>query len=72
LVLSASIDHADVDEWLKDRSKRLQLAQLLMEHAREASIAACKALAQAHPYISGDSVKVSTRVLPLRVFYTNS
>jgi hypothetical protein len=70
LALPASIDHSDIDKWLEDRSQQLQLAQLSMEHAREAMIAARKASARAHLYVSGDLVKVSTRVLPLRTSST--
>jgi hypothetical protein len=70
LALLASIDHSDIDKLLEDRSKQLQLAQLSMEHAREAMIAARKASAGGHLYVSGDLVKVSTRVLPLRTSST--
>ena len=58
--------YGDVDNWLAKRQRELKAAQVPLERARAAMVAAQKASSRAHVYKVGDKVKVSTRVLPLR------
>lgn len=66
--LSSVLDDvdADVEQWLQDRKHELQQAQLSLEAAREAMLRAHRTIGTPHVYRSGDFVKVSTRVLPMR------
>jgi hypothetical protein len=60
----------DIDVWLNNRSHALRKAQISLEGAREAMIRAHKASGNHHVYAAGDLVKISTRVLPLRITST--
>jgi hypothetical protein len=60
----------DVDIWLQNRSKALRKAQISLESGRQAMIRAQNASDKAHVYAVGDLVKVSTKVLPLRLSST--
>jgi hypothetical protein len=57
----------DIDVWLHTRASALRKAQISLESAREAMIRAHKASDKPHVYAAGDLVKISTRVLPLRI-----
>jgi hypothetical protein len=60
----------NVDAWLQQRKAELQKAQVHLEYARAAMIKARISAASSRTYAVGDQVKVSTRVLPLRVAST--
>jgi hypothetical protein len=56
----------DIDVWLRSRKGAFEKANVSLVAARAAMIRAQKATGKHHTYKSGDLVKVSTRVLPLR------
>ena len=54
------------EQWLQSRKEDLKKAGVSLEHARTVMIDAHKAAPNAHQYASGNLVKVSTRVVPMR------
>ena len=59
-------DFLVVEQWLQNRKEDLKKAGVSLEHACTVMIDAHKAAPNAQQYASGNLVKVSTRVLPMR------
>lgn len=70
--LALDLTFENVDAWLKLRSEQLKQDNINLEHARTAMMKARKAAASTVTYAVGDQIKVSQRVLPLRVPSTQS
>ena len=62
----------DTDAWLSQPARTLKQANVSLADARAAMIRAHKMSGKQHQHSTGDLVKVSTRVLPLRVTSTQT
>ena len=65
-------EYPEIEQWLSQRQNDLRRAGLSLENARAAMIRAYKPAPNPHEYAIGDLVKVSTRVLPIRITSTQA